>query len=374
MGTDNSPINQFKQTHFSRKRAWGAGAEEKYAKEQATQQETPLNEKQIVEDVLGSRSGYIKGQGQTQPAVPKRPRGASSSFSSIQNVIDQEDTVGDEKSQQAVVRLRLYQRPQNQPYPHRQWIRSQHSAYPHNEECRSLRERSLSKFSSHPRLQPGGPENTRHGKSQAAHWRHGSRNSFSSHRLQDILQPALGSTVAYSNEVVPSTLHQCFKYWENGEQKTVYVDESPFTEVEASFVDAKFYLTTRPTVKLSLWSNQAANVKSTPTQPTSSKQPTQVATLKQPSQATKSPMPKQVASPKQTTTQVVPPKQPAHNRQSAYGHKSAAAAPKPVQHGVPILRYIPQWQRKKGEAPLDVCHKIQPTPLPENVMLPLPKL
>ncbi|KAG9447454.1 hypothetical protein H6P81_013582 [Aristolochia fimbriata] len=60
MGTDNSLINQFKQTHFSRKGAWGAGAEEKYnlmleAKEQAPQQETPLNEKQIVKDVLVSR-------------------------------------------------------------------------------------------------------------------------------------------------------------------------------------------------------------------------------------------------------------------------------------------------------------------------------
>ncbi|KAG9447458.1 hypothetical protein H6P81_013586 [Aristolochia fimbriata] len=94
MGSDNSPINQFKQTYFSRKGAWGAGAEEKYtlmleAKEQATQQETPVNEKQIVEDVLGSRSGYIKGQGLAQPTVPKRPCGASSSSSSIQNMIDE---------------------------------------------------------------------------------------------------------------------------------------------------------------------------------------------------------------------------------------------------------------------------------------------
>ncbi|KAG9444492.1 hypothetical protein H6P81_015832 [Aristolochia fimbriata] len=176
----------------------------------------------------------------------------------------------------------------------------------------------------------------------------------------------LGRSWLHSNKVVPSTLHQCFKYWENGEQKTVYADESPFTEAEASFADAKFYLTTRPTVKLSLWSNQAANIKSTPTQPASSKQPTQVATIKQLSQATKPPTPKQFASPKQTTTQVVPPKQPAHNSQSILGHKLAAAAPKPAQHGVPILRYIPQSQRKKGEAPLVVCHKIQPTPLLEK--------
>ncbi|KAG9452933.1 hypothetical protein H6P81_005837 [Aristolochia fimbriata] len=59
------------------------------AKEQATQQETPVNEKQIVEDVLRSRSGYIKGQGLAQPAVPKRPRGISSSSSSIQIMIDE---------------------------------------------------------------------------------------------------------------------------------------------------------------------------------------------------------------------------------------------------------------------------------------------
>ncbi|KAG9450891.1 hypothetical protein H6P81_010856 [Aristolochia fimbriata] len=59
------------------------------AKDQSTQQETPLNKKQIVEDVLGSRSSYIKGQGQVQPVVPKRPRGASSSSSSVQNMIDQ---------------------------------------------------------------------------------------------------------------------------------------------------------------------------------------------------------------------------------------------------------------------------------------------
>ncbi|KAG9450706.1 hypothetical protein H6P81_010671 [Aristolochia fimbriata] len=94
MGSDNSPINQFKQTHFSRRGAWGAGAEEKYnlmleAKEQATQQETLVNEKQIVEDVLESKSGYIKGQGLAQPAVPKRPHGTSSSSSSIQNMIDE---------------------------------------------------------------------------------------------------------------------------------------------------------------------------------------------------------------------------------------------------------------------------------------------
>ncbi|KAG9450509.1 hypothetical protein H6P81_010474 [Aristolochia fimbriata] len=177
----------------------------------------------------------------------------------------------------------------------------------------------------------------------------------------------------HSNGVVPSTLHQCFKYWENGEQKTVYADESPFTEAEASFADAKFYLTTRPTVKLSLESNQAANAKSTLTQAASSKQPTQDATLKQLSQPAKPQTSTQVASPKQITTQVYP-KQPANNNPSANGHKPATVVPTPNQRNIPILRYIPQSQRKKGEAPLVACNKIQPTPLPEKATLPLPKL
>ncbi|KAG9458315.1 hypothetical protein H6P81_002823 [Aristolochia fimbriata] len=181
----------------------------------------------------------------------------------------------------------------------------------------------------------------------------------------------LGRPWLHSNGVVPSTLHQCFKYWENGEQKTVYADESPFTEEEASFADAKFYLTTRPIVKLSPWSNQAVNAKGTPTQVASSQQPAQ---LKQSSQPAKPQTPTQVASPTQTTMQVVSPKQPTHNNQLAHGHKSAKATPAPKRPNVPILRYIPQSQRKKGEAPLVACNKIQPTPLPKKVTLPLPKL
>ncbi|KAG9453150.1 hypothetical protein H6P81_006054 [Aristolochia fimbriata] len=140
----------------------------------------------------------------------------------------------------------------------------------------------------------------------------------------------LGRPWLHANGVVPFTLHQCFKYWENGEQKTVYADESPFTEAEASFADVKFYLMTRPTVKLSPWSNQASNVKSTPTQAASPKQSTQT------------------ASPKQTTTQVMSPKQPMHNSLPAHGHKSAPATPA-------------QKQRSS-------------TPWTEKVTLPLPKL
>ncbi|KAG9453929.1 hypothetical protein H6P81_006833 [Aristolochia fimbriata] len=131
----------------------------------------------------------------------------------------------------------------------------------------------------------------------------------------------LGRPWLHANGVVPLTHHQCFKYWENSEQKMVYADESLFTEAKASFADAKFYLTTRPTA----------------------------------------------------TMQVVSPKQPAHNNQPAHGHKPAVATPSPTQRNVLILRYIPLPQRKKGEAPLVANHKTQPTPLTEKVT-PLPKL
>ncbi|KAG9450538.1 hypothetical protein H6P81_010503 [Aristolochia fimbriata] len=181
----------------------------------------------------------------------------------------------------------------------------------------------------------------------------------------------LGRPWLHSNGVVPSTLHQCFKYWENGEQKTVHADESPFTEAEASFADAKYYLTTKPAP----WSNQAANIEDTPTQATSSKPPMQAVTPKQPSQNTASKQtPMQITSIKQNTTQVVSPKQPARDSRPTQGHKSAAVNPTPKQRSIPILRYIPQSQRKKGEAPLVACHKSQPTPLPEKVTVPLPKL
>ncbi|KAG9458562.1 hypothetical protein H6P81_003070 [Aristolochia fimbriata] len=51
----------------------------------------------------------------------------------------------------------------------------------------------------------------------------------------------LGRPWLHNNKVVPSTLHQCFKYYQDGEEKTVFADECPFTEAEASFADAKYY-------------------------------------------------------------------------------------------------------------------------------------
>ncbi|KAL0378917.1 UNVERIFIED_CONTAM: hypothetical protein Sradi_3197200 [Sesamum radiatum] len=52
----------------------------------------------------------------------------------------------------------------------------------------------------------------------------------------------LGRPWLHENGVVPSTLHQCFKYIKNGELIKVDADIKPFTEAESYFVDAKLYL------------------------------------------------------------------------------------------------------------------------------------
>ena len=42
--------------------------------------------------------------------------------------------------------------------------------------------------------------------------------------------------------VVPSTYHQCFKYFQDGQVKKIVADHKPFTIAESHFTDAKFYL------------------------------------------------------------------------------------------------------------------------------------
>ncbi|KAK9669832.1 hypothetical protein RND81_13G157500 [Saponaria officinalis] len=50
----------------------------------------------------------------------------------------------------------------------------------------------------------------------------------------------LGRPWLHENGVVASTLHQCLKFYRNGEKK-VNGDVKPFTEAETYFADAKFY-------------------------------------------------------------------------------------------------------------------------------------
>ena len=52
----------------------------------------------------------------------------------------------------------------------------------------------------------------------------------------------LGRPWIHGNGVVPSTLHQYFKYCDGKQVKVVTIDLQPFTAAESHFTDAKFYL------------------------------------------------------------------------------------------------------------------------------------
>ncbi|KAG9450039.1 hypothetical protein H6P81_010004 [Aristolochia fimbriata] len=101
----------------------------------------------------------------------------------------------------------------------------------------------------------------------------------------------------------------------HGEEKTVFADECPFTEAEASFADPKYYSEEK------------------------------------------------VA----TSSKAIPPK----------AVKDEQANPK-KQPEVPILRYVPQSRRKKGESPFATCDQEEPAEklkaLKGAATIPLPKL
>ena len=45
----------------------------------------------------------------------------------------------------------------------------------------------------------------------------------------------LGRQWVHENKVIPSTYHQCLKYYENGVAKRIIANDNPFTEDEAHF-------------------------------------------------------------------------------------------------------------------------------------------
>ncbi|KAH6763350.1 hypothetical protein C2S52_020783 [Perilla frutescens var. hirtella] len=59
----------------------------------------------------------------------------------------------------------------------------------------------------------------------------------------------LGWPWLYENRIVPSTLHQCFKYCQGSSVKKVVGDNKPFLESESYFADAKYYLPSKKSLK-----------------------------------------------------------------------------------------------------------------------------
>ncbi|XP_070041469.1 uncharacterized protein [Nicotiana tomentosiformis] len=64
-------------------------------------------------------------------------------------------------------------------------------------------------------------------------------------RYKDFIQRLSRKPWIPENKVVPSTYHQCLKYYEDGVEKKIVADDEPFTETESHFADAKFYLKNR---------------------------------------------------------------------------------------------------------------------------------
>uniref|UniRef100_A0A2N9E6Y6 Uncharacterized protein n=1 Tax=Fagus sylvatica TaxID=28930 RepID=A0A2N9E6Y6_FAGSY len=152
----------------------------------------------------------------------------------------------------------------------------------------------------------------------------------------------LGRPWLHENGIVPSTLHQCFKYSDGKQVKKVMADLQPFTEAESHFADAKFYLNC-----------DMVN----DTLPEDSKRA----------------------------------------REKGKGHDetphedsrlSVAAAPKShiaSKGASPILRYVPLSKRKEGQTPFGLVAEAKVRPnkptqekdvavLKSNLTLPLPKL
>ena len=52
----------------------------------------------------------------------------------------------------------------------------------------------------------------------------------------------IGRPWLHEYSVVPSTYHQCLKYFQDGQVKKIVADDKPFTVAESQFADEKFYL------------------------------------------------------------------------------------------------------------------------------------
>jgi hypothetical protein len=60
----------------------------------------------------------------------------------------------------------------------------------------------------------------------------------------------LGKTWLHENGVVPSTLHQCFKYSHSGEVKCIMNIEESFSIEESYYTDVRFYFEEDEELKL----------------------------------------------------------------------------------------------------------------------------
>ncbi|KAM1206144.1 hypothetical protein FF1_006824 [Malus domestica] len=165
----------------------------------------------------------------------------------------------------------------------------------------------------------------------------------------------LGRPWIHANGVVPSTLHQCLKFYQE-RVKVIYGDTKPFTEAESHFADAKFYMN-EDTVPETL----PKEIKSM-TKAASKKQEWQAIPKKQEEEAMPSSSKNDDELSKPATTR---------------GSRTTPNGP-----SVPVFRYIPMSRRKNGQSPFETAaskadaqrHIDNVKLLKTNAVLPLTQL
>ncbi|KAM1594417.1 hypothetical protein ACFX10_000832 [Malus domestica] len=165
----------------------------------------------------------------------------------------------------------------------------------------------------------------------------------------------LGRPWIHENGVVPSTLHQCLKFYQE-RVKVIYGDTKPFTEAESHFADAKFYMN-EDTVPETL----PKEIKSM-TKAASKKQEWQAIPKKQEEEAMPSSRKNDDELSKPATTR---------------GSRTTPNGP-----SVPVFRYIPTSRRKNGQSPFETAaskadaqrHIDNVKLLKTNAVLPLTQL
>ena len=159
-------------------------------------------------------------------------------------------------------------------------------------------------------------------------------------RFKDLIQVVLGRPWLHEHGVVASTLHQCLKYYRDGEKK-VNGDTKPFTKAESYFADARFFNEDAPlkeAMPATISSTGKRNEEDTPGMihgdPNGSVKESQ-------------------SSEKEVSKSLSP------------LFKQALVTTSPT---APVFRYIPKSRRKDGEAPFSECTTLK------SVTKPISKL
>ncbi|KAM3016254.1 hypothetical protein FF2_000296 [Malus domestica] len=165
----------------------------------------------------------------------------------------------------------------------------------------------------------------------------------------------LGRPWIHANGVIPSTLHQCLKFYREG-VKVIYGDTKLFTEAESHFTDTKFYMD-EDMVPETL--------------------PKEIKSMGK-------------AAPKKQEWQAVPKKQEEEAMPSSSKNDDELAKPATIRGSrttsngpsIPVFRYIPTSRRKNGQSPFETAaskadaqrHMDNVKLLKTNAVLPLTQL